>query len=71
MDFYVLDFIEVLFFYAPFLEIIQIPLCLLVVLIGYKKQKKGLYKQFVLMFILFLFKTLTYLYVLSGGVSLS
>lgn len=70
IDFYCLDFIEVLFFYAPFFEIIQIPLCLLVALLWPKKQEKGLYKKFVIMLTLFLFKMITYLYVLTGGVSL-
>ena len=61
-----MGFLIVLFFYIPFIEIIQFPLCLLVFLFTFNNQKKGTFLFLILLIFTFLFKVLTYFWIMSG-----
>lgn len=68
---FLLDIPAIIFFYGPFLEIIQIPLCLLVALFTLKRQKKTVWLYFLMMMIFFIIKISIYVLVLGSIVPLN
>ncbi len=64
----ILDFLNVIFFYAPFLEIIQIPICVIVYILGFKNLERGTYKYLILFFVSFVIKLTLYVWLLSGAI---
>ncbi len=68
---FLVDISGVLFFYAPFLEIIQIPLCLIIVLFTLKNQKKIVWMYFLIMIIFFIIKISIYFLLLGSIIPLN
>ena len=64
-----LDIPGLLFFYAPFLEVIQIPLCLTLTLFTLKKQTKIVWIYFLIMVIFFIVKISVYILILGSIIS--
>ncbi len=61
-----LNFFGLVFIFSPFLEIIQIPLCLLVTLFTLKRQKKIVWVYFLIMILSFLIKIIAYVSILGS-----
>lgn len=68
---YLVDIPGLLFFYAPFLEVIQIPLCLIITLFTLKSQKKIVWMYFLMMIIFFIIKISIYFLLLGSIIPLN
>jgi len=64
------EFLGYIFLFGPFLEIIQIPLCLIVYFVSYPNKKNKI-KYFAFFFIVFVVKISLYLYVMLSGISIN
>ncbi|OEK07612.1 hypothetical protein A8C32_17605 [Flavivirga aquatica] len=68
---FLLDASGLIFIFSPFLEVIQIPICLVFNLITLKKQKKIVWMYFLMMAIFFIIKISIYALILGSIISLN